>query len=254
MKAKKRLGQHFLTDNSVIAKIIAAIKDNCSAEQPLIEIGPGQGILTYELDETYPQFRAIEYDRDMIAILSQRIATEKLIQDNVLFTDLDSIFEGKPFSLVGNFPYNISSQIIFKMLENRTLVPTMVGMFQKEVAERICASPGSKKHGIISLRTQAFYEAELLFDIPPTAFNPPPRVQSAIIKLVRKADYEVFPCDETIFNRIIKVSFQQRRKKLRNTLKPFLNDLDMEILQQRPEQLGVKDFINIAQLIEKQNK
>jgi len=252
LKAKKHLGQHFLRDQQVIASILEEITKSCPKTEPVLEVGPGPGVLTYSLAEQYPEFRAVEFDRDMIAILVQKLSPQLLINENFLTVNLAEVFDGQSFSLVGNFPYNISSQIIFKMLDNLDLVPRMVGMFQKEVAERICAQPGTKANGILTLLAQAYYHTELLFDIGPSAFNPPPKVNSAVIALVRKAPYAL-PCDFKVYKKIIKASFQQRRKKLRNTLKPFLKDLDMELLQKRPEQLGVEEFINIAQLIEKQN-
>jgi len=253
LKAKKHLGQHFLTDKSVINDILMAIQKACPSDMPLVEVGPGQGVLTYPLAESYEEFKAIEFDRDMIAVLSEQLPPHKLLQDNFLSVDFSTLFRGEGFNLVGNFPYNISSQIVFKMLDNRSMIPTMVGMFQKEVAERICAAPGTKANGIITLRTQAYYHAEKLFDIGPSAFNPPPKVNSSVIKLTRKEN-AALPVDESIYNNIIKISFQQRRKKLRNTLKSYLQDLDDPILQMRPEQLGVQDFINIVALIEKQKK
>lgn len=253
MKAKKHLGQHFLTDKAVIADIIQAIKSNCKPEVPLLEVGPGQGVLTHELAESYPVFRAVEFDRDMMAILVRSLDPAILINQDFLSLDLDPIFPGKEFNLVGNYPYNISSQIIFKMLDNVERIPMMIGMFQKEVAERITAESGTRASGIISLRTQVYYETELLFNIAPDAFSPPPRVDSSIIMLTRKENYGM-DCDEKLFNQIIKTAFQQRRKKLRNTLKPYLNDLDLEILQMRPEQIGVQDFINITTLITEQKK
>ena len=253
MKAKKHLGQHFLTDKAVVSDILRAIKNNCPSEQPMLEVGPGQGVLTYELAEHYKEFQAVEFDRDMIAILSQKLPPTMLINDNFLSLELSSLFEGREFNLVGNYPYNISSQIIFKMIDNVAQIPMMVGMFQKEVAERITAQSGSRGSGIISLRTQVYYEAELLFNIAPDAFSPPPKVNSSIILLRRKENYGL-KCDEKLFNHIIKTAFQQRRKKLRNTLKPFLKDLDLEILQKRPEQLGVTDFINITELITQQKE
>lgn len=253
MRAKKHLGQHFLRDNLVIDKILDSIYKDCPVDMHVLEVGPGEGVLTHDLAARYPSFRAIEFDRDMVALLTKTIDTDKIIQADFLGSDLEVLFSGEPFALVGNFPYNISSQIIFKMLDNLDLVPIMIGMFQKEVGDRICATPGTKKNGIISLRAQAFYTAESLFDIGPDAFSPPPKVQSSVIKLTRKAD-TTLGCDAKIFQHIIKASFGQRRKKLRNTLKSFLDDTSDEVFQQRPEQLGVEDFINIAQLIEKQKQ
>jgi len=251
LKAKKHLGQHFLSDQAVIADILSAINEYCPAQVPLIEVGPGQGVLTFELAKQYEQFKAIEFDRDMIKVLSSELDPFKLVQANFLSVDLETIHTGSEFNLVGNFPYNISSQIVFKMLDNLHLVPVMVGMFQKEVAERICSAPGTKANGIISIRTQAYYTAKKLFDIGPGAFSPPPKVNSSVIVLQRKENPET-NYNTKLFKQVVKMSFQQRRKKLRNTLKPFLEDQGYPILQQRPEHLGVEDFINIVQLIEKQ--
>jgi len=253
VRAKKHLGQHFLRDRQVIDNILDAITKHCPLDTPIAEVGPGQGILTYTLAEKYLNFKAIEFDRDMIAVLVQQLDPQLLINDNFLAVDLKTLFDNQAFNLVGNFPYNISSQIIFKMLENRQLIPRMVGMFQKEVADRICSGPGSKTYGIISLRAQAYYTVEKLFDIGPEAFDPPPKVDSSVIVLTRK-EHKDLPCDEKVFNAIIKASFQQRRKKLRNTLKAFVLNTEAEIFQLRPEQLSVEDFINIAQLIQKQKE
>jgi len=245
LKAKKHLGQHFLTDTSVINHILEVISTHCPKNEALVEVGPGQGVLTDALVNNFESFKAIEFDRDMIKVLVQKIDPQKIINEDFLSVDLNEIFEGQTFNLVGNFPYNISSQIIFKMLDNVAKIPVMVGMFQKEVAERICATPGGKKNGIISLRAQAFYNAEKIFDIAPDAFDPPPRVQSSIIVLKRKDNY-ILRCDQKIYSRVIKMSFGQRRKKMRNTLKGMVDDLDKPIYQKRPEQLSVEEFINIA--------
>jgi len=253
LKAKKHLGQHFLTDKSVISRIVELIEKECTQDFPILEVGPGPGVLTNSLVEHFKNFKAVEFDRDMVKVLIQTIDPAHIINEDFLGLDLNSVFEKQSFNLVGNFPYNISSQIIFKMLENVDLVPVMVGMFQREVAERICAEPGTKKNGIISLRAQAYYHAEKIFDIPPDAFDPPPRVHSSIIVLRRKEN-TVLHCDEKIYARAIKMSFQQRRKKMRNTLKGMLHDLDNPLLQKRPEELSVEDFVNIAIEIQNQNK
>lgn len=251
MKAKKHLGQHFLIDQLVVDGIIDLIEEHCSKEEALLEVGPGPGVLTYRLADLYPTFKAVEFDRDMVAELRQKIDDDIIIQAEFLSYDMDDLFDSSPFNLVGNFPYNISSQIIFKMLDNRARIPVMVGMFQKEVAERICSTPGGKTNGILSLRTQAFYDCHKAFDISPEAFDPPPRVMSSVIVLKRKEKLEL-DCDQVIFERIIKMSFQQRRKKLRNTLKSMITDDGDPIFQKRPEQLSVADFVNIANKIKPQ--
>lgn len=251
VKAKKHLGQHFLIDQAVISRILMGIQEHCPIDESILEVGPGPGVLTEALAEGYSDFRAVEFDRDMMALLIQKIPLKCLINEDFLALDLETVFEGtKPFNLVGNFPYNISSQIVFKMLTNKDRIPVMVGMFQKEVAERICATPGGKKNGIITLRVQAHYEAVKLFDIGPDAFDPPPKVNSSVILLKRKEDYAL-PCGEKIYAQIIKLAFQQRRKKIRNTLKSLLPDTEDPIFQMRPEQLGVQDFINIAKMVER---
>ncbi len=248
MKAKKHLGQHFLCDDQVISRIVNLINDTCPTTQPMLEVGPGQGVLTFELEKVYPQFKAIEYDEDMVNILCQTISPVKVVNEDFIQADLVNMFQGKSYSLVGNFPYNISSQIIFRMLENKAHIPVMVGMFQKEVAERICATPGGRKHGIISLRAQAFYTAEKIFDIGPDAFDPPPKVNSSVIVLRRKNNQDL-GCDPKLYAQVIKLAFSQRRKKLRNTLKAFTDNTIGESYQMRPEQLGVQEFVTITNQI-----
>ena len=248
MKAKKHLGQHFLDDQLVVDRIISLIEEKCEKDVPMLEVGPGQGVLTYRLANVFTKFKALEFDRDMIDILRKRLSDDQLIQAEFLSYDFNALFDGTEFNLVGNFPYNISSQIIFKMLDNVERIPKMIGMFQKEVAERICATPGGKKNGILSLRTQAYYDCELIFDIPPEAFNPPPKVNSSIIFLNRKEN-DLMDCDPKIFSRLLKTSFQQRRKKMRNTLSGMVQNLDDPIYQKRPEELSVEEFVNIARNI-----
>ena len=248
MRAKKQFGQHFLNDPSVITRIINYISEHCSSDIPLVEVGPGKGAITLHLIKSYPDFKAIELDRDMIDILSLHLKAEQLINKDVLRIDMEELFAGKQFNLVGNFPYNISSQIVFKILENRQFIPVMIGMFQKEVAERICSAPGSKSNGILSLNAQAYYDAEILFNIGPEAFYPAPKVDSSVIIMRRKDNFQL-DCDESLYKRVIKQAFSQRRKKMRNTLKSFDLDLEDEIFQKRPEQLGVHDFVNIVNSI-----
>jgi 16S rRNA (adenine1518-N6/adenine1519-N6)-dimethyltransferase len=246
LKPKKSLGQHFLTDESVIDRMVDAISklniDN------LIEIGPGEGVLSKDLIPKYPEMSLIELDRESVAHLRNLYPylNERLIEADVLKWELP---EGQ-WTIVGNFPYNISSQIIFKMIENRTQVPALVGMFQKEVAERIVAPSGSKTYGILSLLTQAFYRGEYLFTVDEHAFRPPPRVKSGVIKLVRKESLEL-NCDVPFFFAIVKQAFNQRRKMLRNSVKSFLTESNLplveEYLTMRPEQLDVEDFVKLAQ-------
>lgn len=252
MKAKKHLGQHFLIDKQVVDQIIELIVTKCNADLPLLEIGPGPGVLTNRLNEHFQNFKAVELDSEMVSRLKSNNQGLTLIHEDFLRVEFDILFDEPEFNIAGNFPYNISSQIIFKILENVAKVPVMVGMFQKEVAERICADPGTKKNGIITIQTQLHYEAKKVFDIPPQAFDPPPRVNSAIIILERKKEFDV-KTDKKLLKQVLKASFGQRRKKLRNTLKAFLEDLSGDMFQRRPEELGVSEFLKIVELI-KENK
>jgi len=245
LKAKKHFGQHFLRDQCVIDRIMLEIGRSCSMDMPLLEIGPGQGALSVSLARHYPEFVALEIDRDMMAVLSPLLPEGSLMFEDFLKADLPSLFEGRPFNLVGNFPYNISSQIIFKMIEHVDRIPQMVGMFQKELAERVCSGPGTKANGVISILSQAYYETEILFTIGPQSFDPPPKVESAVISLRRK-EASGPECDYKLFRRVVKQAFQQRRKKMRNTLKSFNIDTENPIFQKRPEELGVADFVNIV--------
>ncbi len=246
VKPKKSLGQHFLTDESVIDRMVKTI-DELDIEN-LIEIGPGEGVLSKDLIPRYPEMSLIELDRESVAHLRNLYPylNDRLIEADVLKWELP---QGQ-WTIVGNFPYNISSQIIFKMIENRTQVPALVGMFQKEVAERIVAPSGSKTYGILSVLTQAFYRGEYLFTVDEHAFKPPPRVKSGVIKLVRKETLEL-NCDVPFFFAIVKQAFNQRRKMLRNSVKSLLTDSNLPLVEQyltmRPEQLGVEDFIKLAQ-------
>ena len=253
MRAKKRLGQHFLTDKQVIDSIIELIRTHCPNEFPLVEVGPGQGVLTLALIDIFSQFKAIEFDKDMVAYLEQRMDPNKIIQADFIKLNLREDLKFESYNLVGNFPYNISSQIIFKMLENVAHIPVMIGMFQKEVADRICATPGGKQNGILSLNTQVFYNCKKMFDIGPEAFSPPPRVNSSIIFLERKKNIDL-PCQIENYSKIIKMAFSQRRKKMRNTLKGMFENTESEIFHKRPEQLSVEEFVNITVEFENQNK
>ena len=245
MKAKKHLGQHFLSDKLVLDQIFEAVEQHFDKSLPVLEVGPGGGVLTGFLHKTFPVFKAIEFDRDLIENLRANYGEETIIQHDFLSFDVNELFGGKPFQLVGNFPYNISSQIIFKMLKERSRIPIMIGMFQKEVAERICADPGSKRNGILSIRTQLYYKADKLFDIPPDAFDPPPKVDSSVIVCKRKEN-AIGEFNQDFFNRIVKTSFGQRRKKMRNTLKGIIENTEDPIFQKRPEELSFQDFVNIS--------
>ena len=250
VKAKKHLGQHFLRDDNIAIKIVQSVDKSLS--NSLIEIGPGTGVLTkFLINENY-NLKLIEIDSESVNYL---VSILKFDSDNILEGDflkmrIDNIFNNQ-FSIIGNFPYNISTQIIFKVLENKNQVVQVVGMFQKEVAERICEKKGTKKYGILSVLTQAYYNVDYLFEVPPSVFNPPPKVQSAVIKLIR-IDNISKNYNEELFYKIVKLSFQQRRKTLRNSLKIFnipLNLREDAIFGLRPEQLSVRDFINLTNLI-----
>ena len=253
MKAKKSYGQHFLKDIA-IAQNIANGLVHTQHYQKILEVGPGQGMLTQFLMEREEDLMVVEADRDMVLHLKKHYPElkDKIIAADFLKLKLELFFKEEPFALIGNFPYNISSQILFKMLEYKRQIPELVGMFQKEVAERIIAGPGSKTYGVISVLIQAFYEGEYLFTVDKSSFIPPPKVQSGVIRLVRKAKQEL-DCDETLFRQVVKIAFSQRRKMLRNTMKSFLEKTD-PLLQdpffnQRPEQLSVSDFVKLSNWI-----
>ena len=246
---KKSLGQHFLNDLSIAKKIVESL----SPCQNILEIGPGTGILTQFLLKKNNNLKLVEIDNESVnfLILELKINKSIIYNQDFLNLDLSKIFENNNFSVIGNFPYNISSQIVFKIIENRKLITEMCGMFQYEVAERICENEGSKKYGIISVITQAFYETKLLFEVPNNFFSPPPKVNSAVILLKRKKNLKI-DCDEKLFFKIVKLSFQQRRKTLRNSLKQInLSDNLREhiIFDKRPEQLSIDQFVDLTNLI-----
>lgn len=252
VKAKKHLGQHFLKDES-IAKAIA---DTLSLEgyNDVLEIGPGMGVLTKYLLDKPTNTYVIEIDTESVAYLDANYPKlkDKIISKDFLKYNINEIFEGKQFAIIGNFPYNISTQIVFRTLEFRHQIPEFSGMFQKEVAERICEKKGSKTYGILSVLAQAFYDAEYLFTVDEHVFNPPPKVKSGVMRLRRKENFSL-PCGEKLFFTVVKTAFQQRRKTLRNSLKTLnLSDNLREdtILDLRPEQLSVEDFIVLTQKIE----
>ena len=252
IKPKKYLGQHFLNDENIARKIVESL--SISNYSNVLEIGPGTGVLTKYLIEKKINLKLVEIDSDSVNFLKSNLQIDPLIilENDFLKLQLDDVFTDK-FAIIGNFPYNISTQIIFKALEYKNLIPELIGMFQKEVAERICEKKGSKKYGILSVLTQAYYDTEYLFSVPPSVFTPPPKVVSAVIKLVRKKQTEI-NYNEKLFFKVVKQSFQQRRKTLRNSLKTFnLTDSLREdtIFDLRPEQLSVKDFIHLTVLIDK---
>jgi 16S rRNA (adenine1518-N6/adenine1519-N6)-dimethyltransferase len=253
VRAKKHLGQHFLTDESIARNIVLALTEKCETNS-VLEIGPGMGVLTQYLlsNQSFATY-AIDLDRESIVYLKEHFPQlqNQLIEGDFLRLNLKEQFpEG--FSLIGNFPYNISSQIIFTIIENRTIIPLMVGMFQKEVGERIASGTRTKDYGILSVLTQAYYDVEYLFTVDETVFNPPPKVKSGVIRLIRKPlEPDV---DEKAFFKVVKAGFNQRRKKLRNALQQF--HVKDEILQpsgyldKRAEELTYLDFIELTKLIQ----
>lgn len=252
VKAKKHLGQHFLKDESIAKDIADTL--NLEGYQNVLEIGPGMGVLTkYLLDKPINTY-VIEIDTESVAYLDENYSKlhGKIISKDFLKYNINEVFEGKQFAIIGNFPYNISTQIVFRALELRNQIPEFAGMFQKEVAERICEKKGTKAYGILSVLAQAFYDAEYLFTVSEHVFDPPPKVKSGVLRLRRKENFTL-PCSEKLFFTVVKTGFQQRRKTLRNSLKTLnLSDNLREdsIFDLRPEQLSVEDFIELTKKIE----
>ncbi|WP_298756241.1 16S rRNA (adenine(1518)-N(6)/adenine(1519)-N(6))-dimethyltransferase RsmA [uncultured Psychroserpens sp.] len=252
VKAKKHLGQHFLTDESVAQDIANTL--TLEGYKHVLEIGPGMGVLTKYLLDKPIKTHVIEIDTESVDYLKANYLNlaNRVYEQDFLKHDLTEIFGNEPFAIIGNFPYNISTQIVFKTLEMRNQIPEFSGMFQKEVAQRICSKEGSKVYGILSVLTQVFYDAEYLFTVPPTVFNPPPKVDSGVLLLKRKENFTL-PVDEKLFFRVVKTAFQQRRKTLRNSLKTFNLSDNLKanvIFGKRPEQLSVDSFLELTQLIE----
>lgn len=248
VKAKKHLGQHFLRDENIARKIIEALSWN--GYENVLEIGPGMGVLTKYLIQEKKNISVVEIDTESVEYLNQNYPELPVFAEDFLKMNLAEKFGNDPVCILGNFPYNISSQIVFKVIEDRILVPEMVGMFQKEVAERICAKEGSKIYGILSVLTQAYYKAEYLFTVDENVFNPPPKVKSGVIRLTKFR--EKLDVNERLFFTVVKTAFNQRRKTLRNALKS-LNITDHEIednlLNLRAEQLSVEQFIDLTSKI-----
>lgn len=250
VKAKKHLGQHFLTDKNIAAKIVNSL----NSEGKVLEVGPGMGILSdFLLQKPELDVHLIDIDTESYQFLQKKYPQlgEKLINADFLEMDFDAVFTGS-FSIIGNFPYNISSQILFKVLDNRHKIPEVVGMFQKEVAERCAAKPGSKEYGILSVFLQAYYKVEYLFTVKAGVFNPPPKVLSAVIRLSRNEIKEL-DCDEKLFWQVVKAGFNQRRKTLRNALSSLINKEKMTeepMLDLRAERLSVADFVWLTNLIQ----
>ncbi len=253
VKAKKHLGQHFLTDLSIAKQITEALTLYQNYKY-VVEIGPGMGVLTQFLkDNTNFTLYPIDIDFDSITYLKKHFPTleKNFIYGDFLAMDISLITNNNPFAVIGNFPYNISTQILFKVLDFKDQIPEVVGMFQKEVAERIAAPPGSKVYGITSVLLQAFYDIEYLFTVNENVFNPPPKVKSGVIRLTRNK-LEKLACNESFFKTVVKTAFNQRRKTLRNSLRPYLteNTIALAIFDLRPEQLSVEQFISITNMLE----
>lgn len=252
VKPKKFLGQHFLTDLHV-ARRIADTVDACP-DIPVLEVGPGMGVLTQYILEKGREFKVVEIDFDSVPYLREHFPAlgDNIIEGDFLQMDLHAVFGGRQFVLTGNYPYNISSQIFFKMVENRDLIPCCTGMIQKEVAERMASAPGSKTYGVLSVLIQAWYDVEYLFTVDEHVFNPPPKVKSAVVRITRNKTTEL-GCDEKLFRRIVKTVFTMRRKMMRNGMKQILGKdspmLADPMFTKRPEQLSVQDYVELTKRV-----
>lgn len=252
VKAKKALGQHFLTDLSVARRIADTLSEYCGT--PVLEIGPGMGVLTQYLMADNHSLKVVEIDGESVEYLQEKYPAlrENIIADDFLRLDLSSIYGEEKFCVIGNYPYNISSQIFFKILDYKDQVTCCSGMLQREVAQRIAAGPGSKTYGILSVLLQAWYDIEYLFTVDENVFNPPPKVKSGVIKLVRNEVTDL-GCNEQMFRLVVKTAFNQRRKMLRGSLKgifPAGYDFSDSIFAMRPEQLSVAQFVDLTQRLE----
>ena len=258
VRPKKKLGQHFLTDLGV-AKAIADTVDACP-ELPVLEVGPGMGVMTQFLVDKPRPLKVVEIDRESVAWLNEHLPRlrDNIISGDFLRMDLDEVFGGQQFVLTGNYPYDISSQIFFKMRDNKDLIPCCTGMIQREVAQRIAAAPGCKAYGILSVMIQAWYDVEYLFTVDEHVFNPPPKVKSAVIRM-RRNGVDDLGCDWTLMRRVVKAVFNQRRKMLRVSLRQIFNAENMpepdffaqEMMTRRPEQLSVQEFVQLTNMVQK---
>ena len=259
VRPKKNLGQHFLTDLT-IARRIADTVDACP-DIPVLEVGPGMGVMTQFLVEKPRPFKVVEIDRESVAYLNEHFPSlrENILGEDFLRMDLSRVFNGQQFVLTGNYPYDISSQIFFKMLDHRDLIPCCTGMIQHEVALRMASKPGTKAYGILSVLIQAWYDVEYLFTVEPSVFNPPPKVQSAVIRMTRNK-VEQLECDEQLFKRVVKTVFNQRRKMLRVSLRQIFDSqhpasagfFQQDLMTRRPEQLSIEQFVDLTNLVEKE--
>ena len=255
VRPKKNLGQHFLTDLD-IARRIADTVDACP-DLPVLEVGPGMGVLTQYLIEKPREVRVVEIDRESVVYLNEHFPRlrDNIIGEDFLRMDLTRLFDGGQFVLTGNYPYDISSQIFFKMIDNKDLIPCCTGMIQREVAQRMASAPGCKAYGILSVLIQAWYDVEYLFTVDEEVFNPPPKVKSAVIRMTRNGVTSL-GCDEQLFRRVVKTVFNQRRKMLRVSLRPLLaghdvpsDFFDHSMMTRRPEQLSVAEFVELTNLV-----
>ena len=250
---KKSLGQHFLRSEDTAFRIADSLA--LSTPMNVLEVGPGMGVLTRHLLSN-PQVRltCVELDTQSVAYLAEHLPEANVIHADFLHLDLQALFGGGQFAVIGNYPYNISSQIFFRVLEYRDVVPLCCGMVQKEVAERLASPPGKKAYGIISVLLQAYYDIEYLFTVPPDVFDPPPKVQSAVIRM-RRNKVRRLDCDEDLFRTVVKTAFNQRRKMMRSSLKALLGDgnplLEKPLMTLRPEQLSVEQFVTLTNMIDK---
>ncbi len=247
VRAKKHLGQHFLNDENIAFNIVNALNEKCQTPD-ILEVGPGMGVLTkYLLQNTKFKTWAIDLDKESIAYLQTHYPqlANRLLEADFLQLNFDNYFK-EEFSLVGNFPYNISSQIVFTLIDKRHKIPLMVGMFQKEVAERLGAKPRTKDYGILSVITQAYFDVEYLFTVPETVFTPPPKVKSGVVRLMRKNTE--LGCDPKKFKQVVKLAFNQRRKKLSNAINSLVQDKSLitEFADKRAEELSVQDFVRLT--------
>ena len=260
VRPKKNLGQHFLVDLG-IARRIADTVDEPFDNLPVLEVGPGMGVMTQYLIEKPRQLKVVEIDRESVAYLKGTLFrgdenTPEIIEGDFLRMDLAEVFGGRQFVLTGNYPYDISSQIFFKMLDNKDLIPCCTGMIQHEVALRMAAQPGNKQYGILSVLIQAWYDVEYLFTVEPSVFNPPPKVQSAVIRMTRNQTSDL-GCDWPLFRRVVKTVFNQRRKMLRVSLRQLLPNPSALVipagstidLTLRPEQLTIAQFVELTNLV-----
>lgn len=252
VRPKKNLGQHFLTDLSVARRIADTLSDFRNI--PVLEVGPGMGVLTQFLLENGHDIKVVELDYESVDYLNANFPAlnERIISGDFLKMNLSDVFNGRQFAVIGNYPYNISSQIFFKVLDYKDLVPCCSGMLQREVAERLAAPPGTKARGILSVLLQAWYTVEYLFTVSENVFNPPPKVKSGVIRMVRRDDVTTLGCDEALFKTVVKTAFGQRRKTLRNSLRGLLDGAtpsDDTIWSLRPEQLSVQQFIDLTNIV-----